>query len=259
MGYMSKIKQAIRCVLFPLHTLFSGKMGFSVLLPIKTGWLAYTRGKFFRAKAFAAESFDYFRHFVPKTGGIVFDVGGELGLETEQLSRMVGPGGTVYVFECFPAHVEHLKRIARCRGNVVVVAKACWNSQQELALFQGHTPGSHTAIAEVRGQVGQELADMKKSKFLVQADTLDSLWADLTGRAPIDFLKMDIEGAECEALAGAGELLKRTAKVVIAAYHVRDGRPTAERVKRILDSSGFQARVDENLHVYGVRRATAGE
>lgn len=247
------IKQAMRCVLFAVKSLFSRKIGFTVIIPISDGWYAYTRGKIFPVKELALDSLEYFRHFVPKTGGIVFDVGGELGFETEQFSRIVGDKGKVYVFECFPDHAERLKRIARSRQNVVVIEKACWNSKTELNFYQGHTPGSNTAIAEARGQVGQELADSNSNKFVVQADTLDSIWEELTGRAPVDFLKMDIEGAEYEALEGAYELLTMTKKVVIAAYHVRDGKPTAERVKYLLSLSGFKVRIDENLHVYGTR------
>jgi FkbM family methyltransferase len=248
-----KIKQAIKCALFAVSSLFSNKIGFTVIFPNADGWCAYTRGKFFPVKSLAVESLEYFRHFVPKTGGIVFDVGGELGFETEQFSKIVGDNGKVYVFECFPDHIEQLKRIAQRRKNVVVVESACWSSKDELTFYQGLTPGSNTAIAEARGQVGQELADFKSNKFVVKADTLDSLWEVLTGRSRIDFLKMDIEGAEYEALEGAKELLSMTKKVVIAAYHVRDGKPTAEKVKHMLRLSGFNVRIDENLHVYGTR------
>lgn len=64
---------------------------------------------------------------------------------------------------------------------------------------------------------------------------------------------MDIEGAEYEALEGASELLAATKKVVIAAYHMRDGVPTAERVREILLQAGFSVIVGDNLHVYGSR------
>jgi FkbM family methyltransferase len=248
-----RIKQAIKLALFPVFSLFSRRIGFTIILPSTNGWLAFSRGKLFPVKSASVHELEYFRHFVPKTGGIVFDVGGELGHETEQFSRMVGSKGRVYAFECFPAHVEHLKRIAERRSNVVVVDRACWNTSTELSFFQGHTPGSNTAVPETRGQVGQELANTESEKFIVQADTLDSLWEELTGRAEIDFLKMDIEGAEYEALEGARELLKMTRRAVIAAYHVREGKPTAERVKNMLELSGFRVRIDENLHVYGRR------
>lgn len=254
----TKIINAIKHVSFPfwlpLFSIFSRCIGFTIIVPTLTGWLAYTRGKYFPIKSLNIDSLEYFRHFMPKSGGVVFDVGGELGFETEQFSKIIGKSGKVYVFECFPSHIERLKRIAHINKNVVVVEKACWNSKKEIVFYQGHTPGSNTALPDARGQAGQKLANDNKCKLVVQADTLDSLWSELTNRIEVDFLKMDIEGAEIEALEGARELLMHTRKVVIAAYHVREGLPTAEKVAHILTFAGFKVRIDENLHVYGFRQ-----
>ncbi|EKE03593.1 MAG: hypothetical protein ACD_20C00178G0002 [uncultured bacterium] len=250
---MRHIKSIIICLLFPLYSLFSSKIAFTIIFPTLSGWFAYTRGKLFSIKKVGLEGLEYYRYFVPNTGGIVFDVGGELGIETVQFSRMVGESGKVFVFECFPAHVERLRRIAKDRGNIAVIENACWNLKTSLTFYQGHTPGSNTAIPDATGQVGQALANTSADKFIVAADTLDSLWDKLTGKKVIEFLKMDIEGAELEALEGASELLKNTKKVVIAAYHIRGGKPTAEKVKEFLIPAGFKVKIDENLHVYGYR------
>jgi hypothetical protein len=64
---------------------------------------------------------------------------------------------------------------------------------------------------------------------------------------------MDIEGAEYEALEGAPAMLAQTRQAVIAAYHIRDGVPTAARVDAMLKAAGFRTRIDENLHVYAWR------
>jgi len=223
------------------------------MIPTPRGWFAYTRGKYFPVKNASLDSLEYFRYFVPQNKGIVFDVGGELGFEATQFSKIVGKKGKVYVFECFPAHIEKLKRITQKRKNIFVIESACWNFKTNLVFYQGHTPGSNTAIPDCTGQRGQELADTCADKFIVTADTLDNLWTKLTDRKIIDFLKMDIEGAELEALEGARELLKNTKKVVIAAYHRRDGKPTSEKVENILTEAGFKTHTDENLHVYGIR------
>lgn len=223
------------------------------MIPTCRGWFAYTRGKFFPVKSVSVVALEYFRHFVPKKKGIVFDIGGEQGFEAIQFSQMVGPKGKVYVFECFSPHVEQLKRIAHKRKNVFIVERACWNVKANIAFYRGHTPGSNTAIPKCTGQRGQLLADACAEKIIVAADTLDNLWTELIDRNPIDYLKMDIEGAELEALEGADELLRKTDKVVIAAYHRRNGEPTAVKVGKILKEAGFTIRTDENLHVYGMR------
>lgn len=253
MKLLRAMKKAIFPIWFPFFSVFSKRFGITILVPTFNGWFAHTRGKFFPIKSLNIESLEYYRYFMPKTGGVVFDVGGELGFETAQFSMIVGRAGKVYVFECFPAHVKHLKDMSKVSENIIVVEKACWNSKKEMIFYQGNTPGSNTALPEARGQAGQKLASDNMCKLTVQADTLDSLWSELTNRTEVDFLKMDIEGAEIEALEGARELLLATQKVVIAAYHVREGAPTAEKVSRILSLAGFKVSIDENLHVYGFR------
>ena len=56
----------------------------------------------------------------------------------------------------------------------------------------------------------------------------------------LDILKMDIEGAEIEAVEGAREtIMKHKPVLLIEAYHLRDGVPTLGRVLGILRSIGI--------------------
>ncbi len=214
----------------------------------------YTRGKIISVKLLSLDSLEYYRHFVPASGSIVFDVGGELGVETEQLAKMVGTEGEVYCFECFPAHINGLKKLVDKYQQIKLIEKACWNCKDKLTFFVGSTPGSNTAVPEATGQRGQSLADFAQGSISVEAETLDYFWKTNAGGRPVDFLKMDIEGAEYEALEGAKELLKQTNKIIVAAYHIREGIRTAPKVSQMLEEVGFHVRTDENFHVYGVRK-----
>jgi FkbM family methyltransferase len=252
------LKNIAYAAAFPIYSLFSGRFGFTVYLPGRGGWWAFTRGKLFPVREPRVWCLEYFRRFVPAPGGIVFDVGGELGYETAQFSRMVGPTGRVLVFECMPGHLRRLHEIAARRSNVTVVEEACWNQTTKLQFFSGLTPGSNTAVPDATGQRGQALADPNGEKYEVQADTLDNQWKKYTGSAPVEFLKMDIEGAEYEALEGAREMLGHVRQAVIAAYHLRDGRRTADRVAAMLTAAGFETEIGENHHVYARRKVVTG-
>lgn len=251
---LKKLKHIVYVLGFPFYSLVSPRVGFCVFFKSKGSWFASTRGQVFTVREPRLWTLEYFRHFVPPKGGVVFDVGGELGYETEQFSEMVGSSGRVFVFECLPDHIARLRKLAEGRKNITVVENACWNEQSSLEFFVGRTPGSNTAVPDAKGQRGQALADQSKEKIVVQAETLDNLWRKLTDSTPIDFLKMDIEGAEYEALEGASEILKHTRHVVIAAYHIRDGVRTADKVADMLLKSGFIVRIDENDHVYAERK-----
>ena len=168
---------------------------------------------------------DYFRKFLPSQGGIVLDVGGESGFEAKQFSELVGNSGKVYTFECLPSHIKNLKIISETNSNIEVVEEACWNESCNLTLHIGNTSGSNTAVPDAKGQFDQNLASSETTE--VKANTLDQQWKQYCDSSDIDFLKMDIEGAEYEALEGAKEVLSNTKKVVIAAYHIRDGIPSS--------------------------------
>lgn len=237
----------------PLYSIFFKRVPFLFFYRANKEWMMYTRGEHIPVKEPKLTAVEYYRHFIPSKGGIVFDVGGERGLEARQCSKIVGETGFVYTFECFPEHIETLNTLSNKLGNVKVVERACWNETTDLTFFLGNTAGSHTAIPDAKGQMDQNLANQTSEKLLVKADTLDNLWSEYTNSSTVDFLKMDIEGAEYEAIEGGKKMLASTKSVVIAAYHIRDGIPTAGRVADMLSDLGFEVRVDENYHVYGTR------
>lgn len=246
------VKRAAYILAFPIYSLLSTRIGFTVFFKRDGAWYARSRGRTFRVVEPRLWTLEYFRHFVPAADAVVFDVGGELGFETAQFAELVGSGGKVMVFECMPDHVERLKRLAEKYPQIEVVNRACWNSETQLKFFLGNTPGSNTAVPDAKGQRGQNLADTS-NMLVVQAQPLDVLWQQLHGGKTVDFLKMDIEGAEYEALEGATAMLAATRYAVIAAYHIRDGITTAARVDTMLKASGFKTRIDENFHVYAWR------
>ena len=73
----------------------------------------------------------------------------------------------------------------------------------------------------------------------VPVTTLDE-WSRRTAVARIDLIKMDIEGAEIEALEGGIEILERDRpELLIQAYHLRDGNRTFERCAAFLRARGY--------------------
>lgn len=77
-------------------------------------------------------------------------------------------------------------------------------------------------------------------------DTLDDLIDE-----KVDFIKMDIEGAEIEAIKGASKLMKRSSKVkcAICAYH-RDNDEFC--IKKMIESLGFKCKAVEGYMYYPI-------
>ena len=89
----------------------------------------------------------------------------------------------------------------------------------------------------------------------VPAVTLDAELSRL-GFGDVDFVKMDVEGSEIEALKGCDRILKNgNVKLSIASYHVVGGQETAESVEEILMSLGYSTKTEFPQHkiTYGQR------
>jgi len=129
-----------------------------------------------------------------RPGATVFDVGANVGFFTLLASKLVGDSGRVHAFEPLPRNLEFLERHIRLNelANVHVGALA-------IAATSGE---AHFRIAPHASMGGlAEGGDLR-----VVTASLDDLIASGRAARP-DFIKMDIEGAESDALRGAATLL----------------------------------------------------
>ena len=122
------------------------------------------------------------------------DVGGHLG-SFLALVLALAPEGRHYVFEASPSKAAGLRR----RFPTVEVFSAAVANTCGSALFQEN----HSRSGYSRLKSGPPDPGESTSECLVETTTLD---AALEGRR-VDFIKLDIEGAELAALRGAARLV----------------------------------------------------
>jgi FkbM family methyltransferase len=159
-----------------------------------------------------------------RPGATVFDVGANVGFFTLLASKLAGDSGRVYAFEPLPRNVDLLERHIRLNelANVHVAAIA-------IAATSGE---AHFRMAQHASMGGlNESGDLR-----VITASLDDLIA--SGRvARPDFIKMDIEGAESDALRGAKHLLAGDALTIALSTH---GWQQHETCWSILNDAGFK-------------------
>lgn len=129
-----------------------------------------------------------------RPGCVAFDVGCNAGAFAVQMSRQAGPRGTILAFEASPRIVGRTQYNLVQSGctNVTLYHRAIWSSSGERVSIAS---GSHlNDRVEVGGGGG-----------MVPTLALDDL-IEATGLSP-SFVKMDIEGAEFEALRGCPRLI----------------------------------------------------
>jgi len=125
-------------------------------------------------------------------------------------------------------------RLNAVADRVEVVPCGMWRSSGRLAFR------THGAIGALRETA--ELPPTLEFREHVAVIALDE-WARRRSLTDIDLIKMDIEGAELEALEGARETLRRDRPdLLIQAYHQRDGARTFERCAAQLSSLGYEVR-----------------
>lgn len=180
------------------------------------------------------------RYFRIEPGEVVLDVGACRGDFTIPAARKVGKGGRVVAVEPEPRNLLFLRKASRRLGNVRILAKCAWGRAGRVRLNLSGSPGEHSVV---------RLGHQPRGSIEVEADTLDHMLEEL-GIKRVDFMKVDVEGAELEVLEGAREILKRTRKVVVECHRL--GKHfTWPFVQDILKDAGFQTYVeDETVYAW---------
>jgi FkbM family methyltransferase len=168
-------------------------------------------------------------------GMTVIDLGANIGYYTLLASRLVGPEGRVFAFEPDPDAFLYLERnVARNRcTNVAAVNQAVVDRVDAVSLVRA---------GPERGFVSER----QSSAVSVDAVTLDAFFGRL-GWPAVNFMKIDIEGSEEQALVGMEELLRRNPAIqIVVEVNVdaisRSGGTLAHFVKtlnRLGFSSGY--------------------
>ena len=148
-------------------------------------------------------------------GDYVIDAGGCWGDTALYFSWEVGEKGKVFTYEFIPSNLDILRKNLslnpELKQRVTVVENPVWERSGETMYFIDNGPGSKVSMD------GKEKFDGK-----VMSLSID----DLVSRSSIpkvDFIKMDIEGAEPYALRGALDTIRRfRPKLAIAIYHSLD-------------------------------------
>ncbi len=163
-----------------------------------------------------------------KSGDTLIDAGSNIGVVTVWMAHCTGSTGRVIAIEMMPNTADQLrKNIAH--NNLY---------QVELVQMALSDRGGETVIANVEpGVYGQASivpgtnASQTVQKVKVETTTLDDITADL---GEVALIKMDLEGAEPNALRGALNTLSRTRAVIFESWTGRN-----DEASRILAENGF--------------------
>src|SRR5688572_4482339 len=152
---------------------------------------------------------------IVQRGWVCADVGGNYGMMTEAMAGRVGSSGHVTAFEAHPFNAKILRQRMQLKGfgKVVTVENKAVSDGKQKSLWL--YPGRRSSPNEWN-VVGHDVAGNRtKAEIEIPAIGLD----DYFGKKPLNFVKIDVEGAEGSVIAGMREILKNQKPVFIIEFH----------------------------------------
>jgi FkbM family methyltransferase len=154
--------------------------------------------------------------FTPKEGDIVIDIGAHIGLYTITSSKQVGNTGKVVAIEADPDNFELLKRNIALNNltNVLPLNYAVFSTKTRIKLYEQSASAKYNSVILARART--------ENYVEVNADTLDSI-LEQNGINQVNWIKIDVEGAEFEVLKGSTETLSReNISLLIEIHNIED-------------------------------------
>ena len=171
---------------------------------------------------------------------VVLDCGANTG-QTATCFRNLYPNAEIYSFEPVEALFEQLRRTCD-RLNVTAVKKAVADRDGHARINLTASPEANSLLAFQEGNPCAQWTHVTGEE-LVEVCTLDR-WCEEAGidRERVDLLKLDVQGAELQALYGARKLLQTTKLVYVEVSFVEIYKdlPLFEDIDRFLKECGYR-------------------
>lgn len=174
--------------------------------------------------------------YTPQPGDIALDLGAGNGLDALILSRAVGQAGRVLAIEAHPYTYLCLNKTCEYNrlSNVTTIMRAVVDES-----------GKEISIGNSEGHVGNSVVDNGTDGIRVPADSIDHICQEFSIDR-IDFLKMNIEGAEQLALRGMDDMIRRMRFICVGCHDFKADKTgneffrTKQIVKAFLQDNHFE-------------------
>lgn len=161
----------------------------------------------------------------------VLDIGANIGFYATILSDIVGENGVVHCFEPDTKNFEHLKKTTATIKNIKINNKAVGPRTEKLKIYT-----SKNLNVDHRTYKPEEY----DQEIEIDAVSIDD---HLSSNAKVDFIKMDIQGFEMQAIQGMQATLEKNKDVKIISefwpYGLRKAGSSVNDYFNFLVSKGF--------------------
>jgi FkbM family methyltransferase len=184
-------------------------------------------------------------------GGVCIDIGAAAGFYTAEMARLVGDAGVVHSIE--PLRIAHptASRLLGLRTgrNIVRHSLAFGDTGEELVmsvpLRRGVPVTGRSFVTRHASGLGSNAEFEEHLRVVVDGDTLDG-FATRLGIDRLDFVKVDVEGAELHVLRGGQATIAALEPVVMVEVedrHLQRFGVTADQIADWFTSHGYRMSV----------------
>jgi FkbM family methyltransferase len=172
-----------------------------------------------------------------KKEGILVDIGSYQGAFAIFWKKFINNKSKIICFEPDKENIKIMKKnfnLNKIKG-IKIIEKGIWN-KKEVLKFSANGEAGHL---NPKGNIAIKVTDL-----------VSELRAQKIPQKSVAFIKMDIEGAEIEAIEGMKEFLsKESPQLSIATYHYREGVQTFIQIEKMLKELGFKVKTDYPKHL----------
>jgi FkbM family methyltransferase len=207
----------------------------------KYGYEFYCRLNKDDFKLMALHEDEILDQFNPKLGDTVVDVGAHIGLYSLIAAKRVGSSGKVIAIEPDPENCKLLQRNVEINKltNVSILELAAFSSTSKLKLY---LPGKERGFTKLSTLMANRAVT---ENFLeIDATTLDCLLVT-QGITEVNWIKIDVEGAELEVLKGAAITLSESKDIaLLIEVHNVNNMDLYSAIVKLLRSYGFDTKFE---------------
>lgn len=238
---MKRIITGLYYFLFDILTLKRGKTislnGFRLRIPVRY-YKYYPEG-------YEKANFDFYRSVI-KADDTVIDVGGHIGLNAVVFAKLAYQG-KVFVFEPAPNTFNIILETIRINGlekRVFVFRQAVSDKTGKTFFYMADSDLADNANSLVHHRL-----DKKLKKVEVELTTIDDF---ISGNniEKVDFIKIDVEGAELDTLKGAVNCLKAHKPKMTLGLHpapIRLKGDSLEEIYDLLTDCNYTIKLDDSI------------
>ncbi len=163
-------------------------------------------GRDVRAGVYESHVTNFFRRFLKPAMGVV-DIGANIGYFTMLSASIVGPKGYVLAIEPNPHNAKLLEVSRRANGFewIRVVQVAADRAPGLLALNRSHSNGMTSALDD-------------NIDALMDCETVPGIPIDSICDSPVHLIKVDVEGAEYNALRGSVGIIRQYRPTIVSEF-----------------------------------------